>query len=125
MTESQWALRLCPNQDWRKMMREIINTRDTMSSAFTSHNISSGKSGSGKTNGKEFLLENYHLFGKRKCMDFDNSSRYENCSYSIAEDKPNLIRDMNEHPDLVQNFDLKPMAFQSEILMICGRGLFH
>ena len=106
-------------------MFEIINVKNTKASAFTSHTFAGGLSGSGKTNSMEFLLENYFLFGKRKCFDIDTSGRFENCSYSIAEDNPQLIAQMNWHPDLVKNYGLEPTTFNSEILMFCGRGLLY
>lgn len=106
-------------------MMRIINVRDVLSPAFVNHTFCSGKSGSGKTNAMEYLVENYLIKGKVKCIDFDTSGRFENTTYSLPEDNPALISLMQDHPDLVTHHDLRPRGFNDEVILFCGRGLYY
>lgn len=105
------------------MVYEIVNMPDLGIRGFTNHHIISGKSGTGKTMNGEFLLENEYLFRKHKCLDLDVSGRFENVSYSLPQSDPRLIEKMGEFPDLVENWQLKPMSFKDEVLLFCGRNI--
>lgn len=105
------------------MPYEIINLQDVNSPSFINHTLISGKSGSGKSNMGEFMLEGYHLKGSHKCIDFDTSGRLENTTYSLPEQNKELISLMKKHPHLTEKYKLEPMGFQDEVILICGRGL--